>query len=45
MARKTTKADKDARVEMVNKRFPDQIARPRESEVPAWEAAGWTRKG
>ncbi|MCA2013519.1 hypothetical protein LCM17_18660 [Cereibacter sphaeroides] len=35
----------DPRVEMINRAFPGQIARPRESEVPTWEAAGWTRKG
>lgn len=35
----------DAGVEMTNRAFPGQIARPRESEVPIWEAAGWTRKG
>lgn len=51
MARKTettteeTPAQEDPRVEMTNRAFPGQIARPRKSEVPKWEAAGWTRKG
>lgn len=40
-----TSAWADARVEMTNRAFPGQIARPRESEVAKWEAAGWIRKG
>lgn len=45
MARKSTPREDNPRVEMINPRFPGQIARPREDEVPAWENQGWTRKG
>lgn len=30
------------RIEMRHRDYPGAIARPRASEVPAWEAKGWT---
>ena len=38
-------APKQPRVEMTNRDFPGQTARPLESHVPKWEAKGWVRKG